>query len=123
VLCALPIVAQNVPYSPTTLVLTATDVQQAVVAAGSPSTLLSFAVEGDATGDNSIDVVTGNPAMVVSLILPSGFEVTAANASSLGFSFATSPPGTNDSAEIPSFLSLPGTHTTIQIPGGQRLPG
>jgi hypothetical protein len=47
------------------------------------------------------------------------FAGSSANATTLGFTFAIVPDGTNGNAEIPSALSLPGTHTSIQIPGGQ----
>src|SRR6266446_10507507 len=77
--------AQGVPLSPTTLQLAASDLRSAVIAAGTPSTLLAFTVEADATGDNFFDVATSDPMVAVSLVLPSGTEVTSANAASLGF--------------------------------------
>lgn len=111
--------AQSVPLPSTTVQLTGTDMRAAVATAGSTSTLLSFTVEGDTVGDNWFDVATSNPNVAVSLVLPSGTEMTTGNAASLGFTFTTVAPGTNDNAEIPSVLSLPGVHTFIQIPGGQ----
>lgn len=56
---------------------------------------------------------------MVSLILPSGAEVTSANAASLGFTFTVVAPGGFAGSGLPSILSLPGTHTIIQVPSGQ----
>jgi hypothetical protein len=117
--CAAIIRAQGVPRSPRTLQLAANDTRGAVVTAHSSSTLLTFTVEGDSTGSNVIDVATSDPAVVVSLILPSTVEITNANATSLGFTFTIVPEGSSVNADIPSSVSLPGTHTTIQIPAGQ----
>jgi hypothetical protein len=117
--CSVGGVAQGVPNSSTTLQLGASDARGAMAPAGSISTLLSFTVEADTAGNDFFDVVTSDPAVVISLILPSGVEVTSANATAMGFTLTIIPAGTNDTVEIPSALSLPGTHTTIQIPGGQ----
>lgn len=64
--------AQGVPYSPGALTLGASDVQGAVVPAGSQTTLLRFTVEADSTRQNLFDVVVSDPNVAVSLILPSG---------------------------------------------------
>jgi hypothetical protein len=116
---AVMVTAQGVPYPPSTLQLTANDTRGSVVTAHSTSTLLTFTVEGDTTGGNFIDVATSDPAVVVSLILPSAIEVTSANAASLGFIFTIVADGGFAGADVPSALSIPGTHTVIQIPGGQ----
>jgi hypothetical protein len=117
--CAVTGGAQSGSSPSTALMLTGTDARSAVVPAGSTSTLLTFTVEEDTTGNNFFDVATSDPAVVVSILLPSSAEVTAANAPALGFTFTTAVAGTNDRVEIPSVLTLPGTHTIIQIPGGQ----
>ena len=110
---------QGVPYSSATLSLSSNNTQAVQIPANTPSTLLSFTVEGDSTGGNTFDVLTSDPGIVVSLIVPSGVEVTSANAASLGFTYTVVPNGTLSEIEIPSLLSMPGTHTVIQIPGGQ----
>jgi hypothetical protein len=117
--CSTAVLGQGVPYSPATLQLTANNTQASQVPANSSSTLLTFTLEGDTTGQNSFDVVTTDPAVLVSLILPSSVEVTTANAASLGFTFTSVPNGTFSNVEIPSVLSFPGTHTLIQVPAGQ----
>jgi hypothetical protein len=110
---------QSVTLPGSTVPLFATDGGSAVVPAGSASTVLSFTVEGDIEGNNSFDVATSDPSVIVSLILPSGTEVTSSNAASLGFSFTTVAAGTNDNVQSLTPMSFPGTHTVIQIPGGQ----
>lgn len=72
-------------------------------------------LERDTTGQNSLDVVTTDPAVSVSLVLPSGAEVTAAIAPAYGIAFTIVPNGAFSNVEIPSVLSLPGTHTLFQI--------
>lgn len=99
--------------------LTATDAQGSIVPAGSTSTLLTFTLEADTTGKNFFDAATSDPAVVVSLILPSGTEVTSANAASFGFTFTVVPDGSYAGAEIPSVFAFPGTHTSIQVSAGQ----
>ena len=69
--------AQGVPRASSTHQLTSSDMRGAVVPAGSTSTLLTFSVEADTTGKNLFDVATSDPAVAVSLILPSGTEVTS----------------------------------------------
>jgi hypothetical protein len=88
--------------------LTANDARGSIVPAGSASTLLTFTVEADTTGNNFFDVATSDPAVVVSLIIPSGTEVTTANAASFGFTFSVVPNGTYAGAEIPSVFAVPG---------------
>jgi hypothetical protein len=121
--CSIAAFGQGVPYSSATLSLSANNTQAAQIPANTPSTLLSFTVEGDTTGGNSFDVLTSDPGIGVSLILPSSLVVTSTNAASLGFTFTVLPNGTLSEVEIPSLLSQPGTHTVIQVPGGQPSGG
>ena len=114
----LAVFAQGVPNSPLVLNSTGYDTRGSGVPANSSSTVLSFTLEGDTTGLNAFDVATSDSGVAVSLILPSGTEVTSANASGLGFTFTIIPENAS-SDEVPSVLALPGTHTLIQIPGGQ----
>ena len=109
--------AQNVPLPTASLDFASLDARGSGLPANSPSTLLPFTVEGDTTGDNIFHAVTRDPGVIVSLILPSGVEVTNSNAASLGFTYTVLPDNTG--SEVPSILSLPGTHILIQIPAGQ----
>jgi hypothetical protein len=52
--------------------LSSYDVRGSQVPAGTNTTLLTFTVEGDSAGNNAFDVVTSDPGVVVSVILPSG---------------------------------------------------
>ncbi len=64
-----------------------------------------------------MDVLVGDPGVVISLILPNATEVTASNAASNGFTFATfSSDGTTGSTDSFTSLSTGGTHTVIQFP-------
>ena len=117
--CAMLGLAQTVPYPPAQLQLSGYDTRGSGVPAGTSNTLLTFTVEGDTTGNNSFEVATSDPGVAVSLVLPSGTEVTAANSASLGFTF-TIFAGTDLPTDVfQSALSLPGSHTLIQIPAGQ----
>ena len=73
-----------VPIASYTLEMPAYDVRGSGLPANSPSTLLTFTVEGDTEGKNAFDVLTSDPGVVVSLILPSGTEITSSNAVSQG---------------------------------------
>jgi len=108
---------QNVPALPTTVALPGYDVRGSGIPANLASTLLSFTVEGDTAGNNVFHVVTSDPGVIVSLILPSGTEITSSNAASLGFTYTVLPDGTG--SDVDSVFALPGTQTLIQIPGGQ----
>jgi len=95
------------------------DVQAEKVPA-SGQVLLSFSftpVLSD--GGDSFDAITTDPSVSVSLILPNGTEITAANAAAQGFSFSTTIVSTSDDTNIPVTLTIPGTHTLIGFPPGQ----
>ena len=115
--CSMAMVAQNVPLPPAITTLSAYDTRGSGLPANSPSTLLNFTLESDTTGENSFHVVTSDPGVIVSLILPSGTEITSSNAASLGFTYTVLPDNTG--SDVESILSLPGTHVLIQVPGGQ----
>lgn len=111
--------AQNVPFKQATLQLSAYDARSAQVPAGSATTLLAFTLETDQTGDNKFHVITSDPNVLVSLILPSGVEINAGNATSLGFTFQAISADDIAAEDVPSPLSLPGYHTVIQVPASQ----
>ncbi len=91
--------------------------QSAQVPAGNNSTLLNVTVDAPPTGQDSIDVLVGDPNVVISLIAPGGTEITSANASGNGFTFTTyTTDGSGDSADLLSPFLTGGTHTVIQFP-------
>ncbi|MEO7651177.1 MAG: DUF4214 domain-containing protein [Bryobacteraceae bacterium] len=96
------------------------DMQAVTVAAGDAGALISFTADTSAVGGDMFHAIVDNPAAVVSLILPSSTEVTAANATSLGFTYFTF---TADPAQanslIPAIFNRPGTHTVILTPAAQ----
>jgi hypothetical protein len=67
------------------LVLAAYDTKAITIPANTMATLAGFTLEGDTAGKNAFDVITVDSGTVVSLVLPSGFTVTNANATSLGY--------------------------------------
>lgn len=93
----------------------------ATATSAAPSTLnyVNVIVDASANGGDLIDVTASNPQLPVSLILPSGVEVTPINASSLGFSVYQQ---TNVSASGGNGFVLPfdtlGTHTAFTLPPG-----
>jgi hypothetical protein len=111
------VAAQNVPRPTSTLAMSGYDVRGSGLPANSASTLLNFTVEGDTAGNNVFHVLTSDPGVIVSLILPSGAEITSSNAASQGFTYTALPDGTG--IDVDSVFSLPGSQTLIQIPGGQ----
>jgi hypothetical protein len=112
------LLGQGISNTPIDLQAVGYDSRASAVPANSATTMLNFTVEGDTAGMNAFDVITSDPGVLVSLILPSGSEVTSANASGLGFTFTIIPEDSTPD-DVPSVLSLPGTHTIIEIPGGQ----
>jgi hypothetical protein len=115
--CISPAAGQTVPLPGATIETSGYDVRGTSMPANWASTLLNFTVEGDAAGNNIFDVVTTDAGVIISMILPSGVEVTSSNAASLGFTYTVLPDLTGDDVE--SIFTFPGTHTLIQIPGGQ----
>jgi hypothetical protein len=96
------------------------DVQAEKVPAGANQVLLSFSFTPVlSAGADSFDVITTDPSVSVSLILPGGTEIAAANAAAQGFSFSTTVISTSDDTNIPVTLTMPGTHTLIGFPPGQ----
>jgi hypothetical protein len=95
------------------------DVKTVRVAAMSTSTQVTFNLSPTMIGGDVLDVVTSDPTVAVSLVLPSGTSLTAANASTLSYSFSSIPTGTMDTSIAPSPFGMPGTHTVITFPSGQ----
>ena len=73
------------------------------------ATLIDITIDDPA---GFFDVVATDPAVVVSLVLPSGVEVTAGNADGLGFRFITYTIDTGSSFVV-SPMTGAGTHTMM----------
>ncbi len=111
--------AQTIPFKSGSVALGRESFLSAVATVGVVTTI-PVTADPSAAGD-FIDVVTQDPAIVVSLALPNGTQVTAANAASLNFDFQVDSGGSPDNP-APSIFSLKGTHTLITFPAGQA-PG
>ena len=111
------LVAQVGPFPSTSFPLVSVSQQMARVPAGANPTLLNITVDAPPAGQETMDVLVGDPNVVISLILPGGSEITAANAASNGFSFLTyTTDGSGTSEDLWSPFSTSGTHTVIQFP-------
>jgi hypothetical protein len=64
------------------------------------------------------DIVSTDPAVVISLILPNGVQVNAGNAATLGFTFTVMSASPNDQILSASPFGTPGTHTIIGLAAG-----
>jgi hypothetical protein len=94
--------AQVGPSPTPSVIATNYDVQSMRVPAQSSSTQVPLNLNPPASGGDVLDVITSNPSVVVSLLLPNGTQVTPANGASLGYSFDSIAPGSLDTVNIPS---------------------
>jgi hypothetical protein len=109
--------AQIGPLPAATLPLLKTSQQVATVPAGAASTLVNVAVDAPPTGQDSLDVLASDPNVVITLLLPSGAEITASNATANGFTFNTyTSDGSGTSGDLLSAFLTPGSHTVIDFP-------
>lgn len=108
--------AQVVGNDDARLPLTGIDTRAAAIIPGAPPTLMQFTVDPASGGGDLFDVVSSHPQVAVSLILPGGAEVNAANAESQGFSFDVFTTSANADFASASTFDLPGTHTLIGLP-------
>ncbi len=102
----------------TTVERTSAYIQPATVQPGSSPTTINLVVDTQPSGGDQIEIVTSDPGIVVSLVTPSGMQVTAATAASLGISWTTSSANDNDYSDFLDPFSIPGTHTSIELPAG-----
>ncbi len=107
--------AQTIPYPSGDASLEISNTQVASIPPSTASTRIAMVVDSGRIGD-LFDIVTSNPNVAVSLILPNGTAITAANASPLGFTISTFVSA--GSEDLP-LLSVPGTHTLIHFTGVQ----
>lgn len=118
---AWPVAAQVITLSSQTAAISASDVRNIAVPAGSASTLATFTLDPVSGGHDIFDVVISDPGMVVSLLLPNGIEVTSANAAGLGFSYTTYQIG-DPGILSAGFFGGTGNHVLIQL-GPAQPPG
>lgn len=92
------------------------DIRAITVPAGSAAILIPFSADPAPGGGDLFDVVSSKPGGIITLILPSGIEINASNATAQGFSYTIIPEGAFTNTLIPSALATSGTHTLIQLP-------
>src|ERR1041384_3987067 len=95
--------------------LSAVDSYSELIPVGT-SRLIAFTADPSSTGGDVFHVVSSTPNATVSLFLPNGTEITAANAAASGFDYATFQNDDNTGRTMPSLFASRGTHTAIVIP-------
>ena len=80
------------------------------------SCLIPFSADPSATGGDVFHVVSSTPDTNISLFLPNGTEITAANAVANGFEYATFQNDDNTGRIMPSLFASRGAHTAFVIP-------
>lgn len=85
----------------------------------SQATTVDLTVDESPEGGGVIDVLATQPGLVISLVLPTGVEVTATNAASLGFGFEIYTIAPEAPSLLISPMLTPGTHTVFELPPGQ----
>jgi hypothetical protein len=93
------------------------DVEPYVIDPGSAAFPISILVD-PGSGNDVIDVSSSDANVAAELILPDGTEVTAANASSLGFGFIAFNSTDLAGSQLLSTFNLPGGHTVFVFPTG-----
>ena len=111
-----PAAAQVLPDREPVVEATRRDTRAFVApAAGTASTSLTVDSEN---GGDLFDVVSSDPAVAISLVLPGGLEISSTNAEAQGFTFAVISGLPGDQILSASPLGRPGTHTLITLPPG-----
>lgn len=111
-LLAVPAAAQIVPNREPAVALTNMDTRATTVPAGTTASL-PLIVDA-ASGGDLFDVVSSDPAVAISLVLPGGAVIDAANAEAQGFTYEVLPADTVK----PAPFSARGTHTLIGLAPG-----
>ncbi len=107
--------AQNASFSASSI-----DAHGAIVNAGQVSSAIAFVVDTATTGGELIDVVSSDPAIVVSVIAPGGVTINSLTASSLGFQFFQQTVDPN-SADGVTLFDVAGTHSVFVFPAGSSI--
>ncbi len=96
--------------------LAARDARAQIISAGTAAGLIKLTADPSARGGDVFHIVSASSAATISLLLPNGTEVTAANAATRGFGFSIVSEGSFTDSLIPSLLASRGTHTIITLP-------
>ena len=105
------------PFPTDSVSLVPVNQQSVRIPASSPSTLPNITIDAPPAGQETLDILVEDPNVIISLIVPGGGEITAANASGSGYTFTTyTTDGGGTSADLFSPFMTAGTHTMIQFP-------
>lgn len=107
--------AQVITSSKLDTQLSAIDSYSELIPVGT-SRQIAFTADPSTSGGDVFHVVSSTPNATVSLFLPNGTEITAANAAANGFDFGTFQNDDNTGRIMPSLFASRGTHTVIVIP-------
>jgi hypothetical protein len=92
------------------------NVRQFVVGAASTETSVGIPVEVSAQGGGTFDVQSSSANLVVSLVRPDNSEVTAGNASSLGYTLESGNLNISGTALLAGPELMPGFHVRVNVP-------
>ncbi len=92
--------------------------QGEVVNVGATPTVLSLAVDPGTTGGDQIDILLGDSAENISLILPNGNSINASTAAAAGVSWTFRTVTDSHLEDVIDTFSIPGRHVSIQLPLG-----
>ncbi|MBL8229297.1 MAG: hypothetical protein JNL98_12495 [Bryobacterales bacterium] len=99
---------------PAQLPLSATQLRSATIPAGSSTSYIDVILDPAVSGGDTLDVVASGPGISVGLIRPDGVEVSAGNASALGYGWTGVTPASAGTVLAPVLVPLP--HTVITLP-------
>src|SRR5437764_10158542 len=91
--------------------LTNRDLRATTVSAASGPATLVFTADPSVAGEDLFDVVSSDPGVVITLLVPSGVEIESNNASGQGFRYEIIQAGAFSNRMIPGSLAVPGAHT------------
>ena len=114
-LCWASIAAAQIVIDPSPQAELTNRTSQAITAPAGATSLIPFTADPTASGGDLFDVISSNPGVVITLLLPNNTEITSANAASQGFVYTVIPDGTFSNSLIPTPLAASGTHTVIQF--------
>ena len=113
--------AQVGPF-PTSFSLAPVSQQFIQVPQGASATGINITVDPGPAGADTLDILVGDPSVVVSLMLPDGTQITSANAPASGFTWSNYSSLGLGTADLFSPFDLEGNHTVIQLPS-PAIPG
>src|ERR1041385_650359 len=100
---------------PADVPLTNRDTRSIVVVPGSQPGLVAFAADPAPAGGDLFQIVLSKSGTTVSLLLPDGTEISAANADQMGYNYTAVGNGAVNGSYVPSALAVNGDQVLIQL--------